>query len=242
MKVFPFLRIVVLSLLLVVMGTPAFAQVGEARRTLALGVSGGLSLNSIGFDPTIKQNRKKGPTFGLVARYTCEKYFSTYCALQVELNYSEMGWDEHVLNSSSQELPDTYVRTQKYLHLPILARLAWGKEERGVMGYFLAGPQIGYCIGESSKQSVFTLNAEGNPDRPNDMYAQYAMPIEKKFDYGITGGIGLEVHTKIGHFLLEGRYYYGLSDIYGNSKKDTFGRSNNSTIIAKISYLIDVWK
>lgn len=242
MKFFPFFRLVLLGVLLVMAETPVLAQVGEARHTLAVGVSGGLSLNSIGFDPTIKQNMKMGPTFGLVARYTCEKYFNTYCALQVELNYSEMGWDENVLNSSSEELPDTYVRTQKYIHLPILARLAWGREERGAMGYFLAGPQIGFCIGESSKQSTFTLNSEGNPDRPNDMYAQYSMPIENKFDYGITGGLGFELHTKIGHFLIEGRYYYGLSDIYGNSKKDTFGRSNNSTIIAKISYLIDVRK
>ncbi len=50
----------------------------------------------------------------------------------------------------------------------------------------------------------------------------------------------MELHTKIGHFMLEGRYYYGLSDIYGNSKKDVFSRSNNGTIVAKLSYLFDI--
>ena len=52
----------------------------------------------------------------------------------------------------------------------------------------------------------------------------------------------LELTTKAGHFLLEGRYYYGLSDIYKNSKKDTFSRSNNGTIIVKVTYLIDIKK
>lgn len=33
---------------------------------------------------------------------------------------------------------------------------------------------------------------------------------------------GLEVSTGIGHFLLEGRYYMGLSDFYKNSKRDFF--------------------
>ena len=108
------------------------------------------------------------------------------------------------------------------------------------MGYVLAGPQIGWCLGEQTEQSAFTMNEEGVPDRPNGLYAQYGMSIEKKFDYGITGGLGMEINTRIGHFCIEGRYYYGLSDIYKNSKKDVFSRSNHGTIIAKISYLIDI--
>lgn len=218
------------------------AQVGEARHNIAVGLTGGVALNRVGFDPTIKQNYHIGPTLGIVARFTSEKYFKSLCALQLELNYTEMGWRENVLDSNSQPLPDTYERTQHYLQLPVLARLAWGREQRGLMGYFLAGPQVGYCLGEKSKQSAFTLNDAGNPDRPNGMFSQYGMGIDRRFDYGITAGAGIELHTGIGHFMLEGRYYYGLSDLFNNSKKDVFSRSNHSTIIAKISYLIDVRK
>lgn len=218
------------------------AQIGEARHNICIGFSSGLAMNKIGFDPTIKQNWHMGPTFGVVARFTSERYFKAFCALQLELNYTSMGWRENVLNANSEPLPDTYQRNQHYLQLPILARLAWGRETRGLMGYFLAGPQIGYCFKEKSSQSNFTLNSEGNPDRPNGMFAQYSMPIDKKFDYGITAGIGAELTTKIGHFLVEGRYYYGLSDIYKNSKKDVFSRSNNGTIYAKVTYLFDVRK
>ena len=231
-----------LASLLLLFAVPVQAQVGEARNSLAVGFTGGVMMNTIGFDPTIKQNQHIGPTFGVVARYTSERYFKAYCALQVELNYSVLGWRENILNSNSEPLPDAYERNIHYIQLPMLARLAWGKERRGAMGYFLAGPQIGYCLSEKSKQSAFTLNEEGNPDRPNGLYSQYAMSIDRKFDYGITAGAGLELNTSLGHFLIEGRYYYGLSDIFNNSKKDVFGRSNNSTIVAKVTYLFDLKK
>lgn len=235
-------RLFLFSSLLFLMPGMVSAQVGEPRRGIAVGVSGGVVMNRIGFDPTIKQNWHTGPAFGFVARFTSEKYFKSLCALQIELNYATLGWREKILNANSEPLPDTYERNQRYLQLPVLARMGWGRERRGLMGYVIAGPQVGFCLGESSKQSEFTMNSEGVPDRPNGMYAQYDMPIEKKFDYGITAGAGMELTTKIGHFLMEARYYYGLSDIYGNSKKDTFGRSNNGTIVAKLTYLIDIRK
>ena len=74
------------------------------------------------------------------------------------------------------------------------------------------------------------------------MVEQYDLPIENKFEYGITGGLGMEVNTKrAGHFMLEGRYYFGLSNIFHDGKADTFGRSANGAIVAKVSYLFDVF-
>lgn len=233
---------ILLSLLLLAGSFEAQAQIGERRNSIALGVSGGIALNTIGFNPTIKQSMHIGETLGIVARFTSEKYFKTYCALQLEVNYTRLGWRENVLNAQSEPLPDTYRRDIHYLQFPLLARLGWGREYKGFMGYFLAGPQVGYCLGEKSQQSNFTLDAEGNPDRPNGMFEQYHMNVEKKFEYGITAGLGVELSTIAGRILLEGRYYYGLSDIFKNSKKDVFGRSNNNTIVAKITYLFDLKK
>ena len=84
--------------------------------------------------------------------------------------------------------------------------------------------------------------ATGLPDRPNGLCAQYDLGVQRRIDYGITAGAGLELSTKIGHFILEGRYYYGLGDFYNNAKKDVFGRSNNNTIAVKFTYLFDVRK
>lgn len=218
------------------------AQVGEARNTIAVGANGGVVMNTVMFDPTIKQKMHPGTTFGLAFRLTCEKYFKTLCALQVEINHTRLGWKENIIDRTTNEpLPDRYQRDLDYIQIPFLARLGWGHEQRGLMGYFLAGPQIGFCYKETSRRSLaWTLDEEGYPNRPNGMYMQYDMPVENKFDYGITGGFGVELSTRVGHFMLDGRYYYGLSDLYGNSKKDVFAKSNNGTFMVKFSYMIDL--
>lgn len=235
------MRPIITLLFALVSALPVSAQIGEYRNNLCLGVSAGATMNKIGFDPIITQKYHVAPTFGVTLRYTSEKFLTAYCALQVELNYARLGWNEDVLDNASRPLPDVYQRNLDYLQLPFMARLAWGKEHKGAMFYALVGPQIGYCISESEERNEhWTLNAAGNPNRPNNMYAQYELPVKHKFDYGITGGLGVEFNTDAGHFLLEGRYYYGLSDVFGNSKKDVFSRSNHGTIIAKLTYLFDL--
>jgi hypothetical protein len=200
-----------------------------------VGVSGGYTLNKISFNPTIKQKYHEGLTFGLSARYTCEKYFAMLCAIQVELNYTQLGWTENI-----ELCTDTYKRNINYMQVPILAHLGFGKERGGAKGFLVLGPQIGYVVSENEERGGnWTLPLQ----RPNNITEQYDTKVQKKFEYGLTGGLGVDISTKSGHhFILEGRYYYALSDIFNNSKKDTFGRSANGAILAKLSYLFDVVK
>lgn len=236
-------KILLSTLLAILAFSTARGQVGEARRGIALGCNAGVALNTVGFDPTIKQFMHVGPTLGVTARFTSELYFNILCALQIELNYTRLGWRENVLDSNTEPLPDRYQRHQNYVQLPLLARLGFGREDRGLMGYFVAGPQLGYLFSERTKQgNAWTRLPDGNPDRPNGMFEQYAMSPDKKLDYGITAGLGLELHTAVGHFMVEGRYYYGLGDLWNNGKKDVFARSNNNTIVAKVTYLFDLRK
>lgn len=220
------------------------AQVGTARRAIAVGVNGGAVLNSVGFDPTVKQSLHPGATFGVTFRMTSEKYFKSLCALQIELNYAGLGWKEQVLNAAGEPLPDTYRRNMNYVQLPFLARMGWGRERRGAMGFIVAGPQVGYCFGEATKRgAAWTVDeTTGLPDRPNGLCAQYSLGVQRRFDYGITAGLGVELNTRAGHLMVEGRYYYGLGDFFDNAKKDVFGRSNNNSIVVKFTYLFDVRK
>ena len=231
-----------LSLLFFFFSTGVRAQVGEQRSGISVGVHGGVALDKISFNPTIKQKMHIGPSFGVAARFTSEIYFKLICSLQVELNFSTLGWREKILDSNSLPLPDTYQRNQNYIQIPMLARLALGKEN-GLTGYLVAGPQIGFLVSEKShRSSTWTLDSEGHPDRPNGMYVQYDMAADHKFDYGITAGLGMELATNAGRFALEGRYYYGLGDIYKNGKKDVFGRSNHGAITILLSYFFDIKK
>lgn len=235
------LRKALASVTLLLLSSSTFAQVGEARKDFAVGVSGGYVLDKIAFEPTIRQAWKPGMTLGFTARYTCEKYFSCICALQAEVNYTQMGWKEDIEYIPQSGVPDTYERTLNYVQIPLLARLGFGREQRGVQGYLVLGPQIGFFLGDREKRSgEWSDNTLSH--RPNHITQQYDLPIQNKFEYGITGGLGVEVSTKIGHFMAEGRYYFGLSDIFKNGKSDAFGRSAHGAIVAKISYLFDIVK
>ena len=210
------------------------SQVSEERTNLALGVNGGMNFNTVTFSPSIKQNTMQGLVGGFTARYICEKYFNMICGIQLEVNYSQRGWNEKIEDGTG----NTYTRTLNYIEVPFLAHLAFGKE-RGARFFINAGPQFGIFVNDKEEKGGGEWITT---HRHNGVIYQYGKEIDNVFDYGITGGLGVEVRTGIGNFLLEGRYYYGLSDIYGNSKKDDFSRSGNSTICGKITYLFDITK
>ncbi|MBR6287649.1 MAG: PorT family protein [Bacteroidaceae bacterium] len=222
-----------------------FAQVGEYRSNLAFGVNAGATFNKVEFNPSVKQVMKQGSTFGLTLRYTCEKYIKAICAIQMEVNYAQLGWKEDIdpitLEGGATRI-DKYERTMNYVQVPLLARMGWGREKRGMQFFILAGPQFGMFLSESEKAN-FNFSEEGLADkRPSGVTSQYGKTVDNKVEYGITAGMGVELSTKVGHFLLEGRYYYGLGDFYANSKKDPFERSAHGMAVAKMSYLIDLTK
>ena len=241
----------------------ASAQVGEYRTDFAVGFNGGYSLSSIAFVPKVPQGQLGGVTAGFSARYTCEKYFKSICAVVGEVNLTQMGWKEDILDFNDQPVvlhtDETqtlkYSRKMSYVQIPVLARLGWGRERKGFQAFFQIGPQIGFFLSEKTetnfdvRQSDFNPGTRYNPNpsykyqssRVSDVVAQDTMAVENTFDYGIAAGAGLEFsHRKLGHFLVEGRYYYGLGNIYGSSKRDYFARSNFGSIIIKFTYLFDI--
>ena len=210
----------------------ANAQIEQPRRILEVGFAGGMSMNKMDFQPTIRQTYLNGINGGISLRYTSEKYFSMICAAQMEVNFSQRGWKEDF----DDETGNSYSRTLNYIEVPLLAHLSWGKEERGLQFFVNLGPQFGFFIGDS-EEYIGNWTPE---ERPQSIRPVYGKEIEKKFDYGIAGGLGVELKTKAGNFFVEGRYYYGLSDIYGNSKTDDFGRSANQTIYIRAGYSIRI--
>ena len=242
-KIKPF---VITALLLAGLSLPAAAQIGEPRNNLSVGFNGGVNLNSVSFTPTIKQNSLMGITGGLTARYISEKYFAMICGAQVELNFSQRGWDQlfEIVSTdangyevTSKDPTKLYTRKMTYIDIPFLAHLSFGRE-RGLQFFIHAGPQIGFLISESETIDGIDMNSLNDTQK-----AIYGVKIQNKFDYGITGGGGIELRTKrAGSFILEGRYYFALSDFYSTTKKDYFARAAHGTISVKFTYLFDLKK
>ena len=213
------------------------AQLGELRNELAIGFNAGMNMSKVDFSPRIKQTNQQGAAFGITARYMCDKYFKMMCGIQVELNYSQRGWNELIEDGSM----NTYNRVMNYVEVPLLAHLAFGKDSRtrGVKFFLNLGPQFAYFISDKENMGGEEWNTSM---RPNGVIYQYGKEVENKLDYGIVAGGGVELSTDIGHFLVEGRYYYGLGDFYHNTKKDEFGRSGHSYIGIRLTYLYDIIK
>ena len=240
------------------------AQVGEFRKDLAVGINGGIAMSNVAFVPKVPQTFLNGPTFGLTARYTCEKYFSSICAVVAEVNYTQMGWKEKILDMDDLPVPLhtdesqtlSYARKISYIQVPLLARLGWGRERNGFQFFIQLGPQVGFYMSDQTDSNFDVRDPAFNPKVENGKYspdylyagkrvshvvAQDSMVIENKIDYGIDLGAGLEFSNRhVGHFIVEGRYYYGLGNIFGNTKRDYFGRSNFGTILVKFTYLFDI--
>ncbi|MBO7302487.1 MAG: PorT family protein [Bacteroidaceae bacterium] len=211
----------------------ANAQVEQPRRMFEMGLSGGINLNRMEFQPSIRQTFEDGINGGIMVRYTSEKYFSMICATQLEVNFAQRGWNEDFDDGTE----NNYRRELNYVEVPLLARLAWGKEKRGLQFFFNLGPQFGFFLSETEKYRGDWIPSQ----RPISLRPVYGKTVENTFDYGITGGLGLEVKTKAGNFSIEGRYYYGLADIFGNSKTDEFGRSANQTLSIKLGYSVIIF-
>ena len=228
----------------------AVAQVGEYRTDLAIGGSAGYVMSNVGFVPDVPQKMLGGVTAGFSVRYTCEKYFSSICSIVGEVNITQAGWKEDILDADSNPVyyaddvnktsPLSYERRITYLQIPFMARLGWGRERKGFQAFFQAGPQIGVYLGESTTTNVLLGHGTAN-QRASQVVAQDTLAVQNKFDYGIAAGGGIELSfPKVGHFILEGRYYYGLGNIFKNSKSDYFGKSNYGQIVIKATYLFDI--
>lgn len=223
------------------------AQVGSHRSELAIGVNGGYVLSNVGFIPKVTQTLHEGTTGGISLRYVSEKYFQTLCSICGEINYVQAGWKEKIVDlkdkpviNTETALPEEYSRTINYIQVPIFAHLAWGKETKGFQFFFQTGPQFGYMLNEKTTLN-FAIDKANKADRANTEMSQYNKPVEHRFDYGIVAGIGAEyTMPKIGHILLDARYYYGLSNIYKDSKRDYFAKSNLGNIVIKATYLFDI--
>jgi hypothetical protein len=93
------------------------------------------------------------------------------------------------------------------------------------------GPQVGLLLGESTTSNL-------NGAEPQNMNEQHTLLADKKVEWGLGGGPGLEVRTGAGYFQLEGRFYYALSDFYNTRQRDVFAKASSQLFAVKLSYLI----
>ena len=222
-------RIYILLTILLFSSSLSFAQ-KKIDKELWLGAKGGATFSQLSIAPNIKQSLEMGALGGISMKYIEERFFG----LILELNYAQKGWKEKFEENDAKY---QYSRTLNYIELPFLAHVYFGKKS---FRFFVnLGPQIGICIGENTK-SNFNLKEIPLFETYRET-THYNMGVDKPFDYGLTGGVGCEVRIKNRHSIsIEGRYYFGLADIFNNKSADYFSVSSNQSILASISYMYNI--
>lgn len=191
-----------------------------------------MTFSTMAFTPEIEQSMNTGITAGIVARYTEENHFGLIGELKIE----QRGWKEKFEETDFQ-----YHRTLTYLQLPILTHVYFGSDK--FKGFLNLGPSVGYMLSSKASANFDYRNpgsVEGFPIE-NRHVNQMAMEVKNKFDYGILAGVGVEFIIKRKHSLmLEGRYYYGLGNIFSAKKKDEFSASRGNSIEVTLGYLFHI--
>ncbi len=203
------------------------------KKELSVGGSFGMGVSSVSFTPRVQTNQLLGVHLGFTGRWITEKNLG----LILELNFAQEGWDEKFdmqTNEAGELVDHQYTRRINYIDIPFLTHIYFGGKR---LRFFInLGPKIGYAISENTTENVGDLMPPPNNSEANT--AQRYIKVQHKFAWGICGGPGIELRTGIGNFLLEGRYYYGLGDIFNSRKGDAFSKSSSQVILGKLTYLL----
>lgn len=233
-KVFRMIAGRVLVALALLLPVSVMAQ-REYSPNFSIGGKAGATLSRMSFSPEVHQKFTQGLTMGLACRYTEEKIFG----LIGEINVTQRGWAEDFAKDEAPEF--SYSRTLTYVSIPVMTHIYFGLQK--FRGFFNLGPEVGFLLGSSIDANFDYDNYKNIPNFPQGSRTneQLAMAVDRKFDYGIVGGAGMEIVIKRRHsIMLEGRYYFGLGNIFKDSKRDFFAASRNNSIEISLKYMIRV--
>ncbi len=174
-----------------ILGSWTLAAQEKPFSELALGVRQGYQFSRINFDPGIAQSVNQGFTSGIILQYLSQPQLG----FQMEINYSQRGWNVPEFGE-----PIGFRRDMDYLEIPFLTHFAIGKKSFRVI------LNLGSYVS-------FLLNNEATfYGGPYEIYFQDK--FVKSFSYGLAGGTGFALRSKIGVFQAEVRGALGLTDVY----------------------------
>ena len=222
MRTFLFLTILAINLLLGCCFSTAWAQ----DQRWSVGLKGGSTISFVtGTQEAITGANPRNEslfrsTGGLSVQYLTENNFG----LQVEFNYTQKGW--------KQRRPDTapnrrYQVDLDYAEVPILAHGYFGKKNLRI--FLNAGVYLAYLLSSDTDRANIV---------DGDVGYLYEEQFQNQFDFGVRGGGGLEVVTKVGMLQAEGSYSWGINSIVDKGIDQIPNIIQNNTIGITLGYYV----
>lgn len=199
--------------------SPGATAQSEFKKEFQLGVSQGIVLSRVDFNPHVDQQLIQGYAGGLIFRYISEPQLG----LQLEVNYLQKGWNEDLGDYG------TYSRQLDMLEVPFLTHFYAGKETR-LRFQFILGPYVGYFLRTSEKIAVTDTFYY------NDYYNKL---ISRKMEIGYLAGISFSYRTKLGIFELQGAYRHSLMNLFeAGDEAFVYNGSRPQSIGITVHYLV----
>lgn len=213
---------VVTSFLLLFLSSAVNAQ----EKKWSVGFKGGSTISFVaGTRTSLTQENTQigsllGYTGGLAVQYLVEDNFG----LQVEFNYSQKGWEQRPPESMPNQ---RYEVALDYAEVPILAHGYIGR--KNVRLFLNAGVYLAYLLSSDTERANIT------DEQVNFLYEER---YQNKLDFGVRGGGGLEVVTKIGMFQAEGSYSWGINSIMDKNLDLIPNILQNNAIAITLGYYV----
>lgn len=189
----------------------------QFKSSTHIGINAGVNISRVAFTPDIDQDPVTAASGGLVIRHISEPHIG----LQFELNYGGKGWIEDLDTLGS------YKRSLQVYNIPLQAVFIAGSKVFRLA--FTLGPYVSWLKDEKETVSVDTKYYR----------TYYGQPLEGKWEFGFTGGLGIEFHTKIGAFGLRAVYSNSLTNLFPLSASTFYFNTSRSQVLhAGFTYLI----
>jgi hypothetical protein len=204
MRLRPIARIATAALIVGALLFPARAS----AQHLTFGAEGGLNIANVNLttsDSTItfSPDSRKGAAVGVFLGGD----FVPYLGVIVEALYSQKGATVNITSSAFPGFKQSSEVKVGYIEVPLLVR-ANVPASSNVIVHLFAGPSFAWKVHDSV--STTTTDPSGSVTTESDDVSV------RKFDSGIVGGVGIHIH----HFLIDGRYTWGLININKDSGGD----------------------
>jgi hypothetical protein len=207
------------------------AGTGDSPPRWYIGLSGGYTNNSLYTStagrPLTGYERGHGFEFAIPARYQISPWFAVQAELQyIQRNYTwrRTGQFDRVYSTVKNS----------FLDLPLLANFSLGGKRLRVFAN--AGVYAGLWI-NSRRKGVQIENTQDPFNSGVVFYHEYDERVEfdsrrdSRFEAGLLAGLGLQYALKPCTLFLEGRYYYGLTDLQQDYGYNMVPRMNDTLAV-----------
>jgi outer membrane protein W len=190
-----------------------------------VGAMGGVTYTDVSGQVLVQRGRTDAydPIAGLQGGIRTMYELSGHFSLRLEALYNQKGG----IYTSEDALTQIMIKTRRnYLNIPLLLQYSFLKEQHALRPHIFAGPTAAWMLNARQQYSIAYITQQEREVFPVEEAAEKFA----RFDYGVTGGLGLQLQPAFRWAITaDVRGYYGLGNI-NNFPEEAVVRPNTQQI------------